>query len=158
MFRDVAKAFRTLRKRFAMSRRPSELFGNVSRRREGLPNSSETFRDIAKAFRTLWKRFATSRRPSELFGNVPRRREGLPNSSETLPYLTPSALRASPPRCRGRKIATDTIPLPLSRGGAPRRGEGVTNGPERAGKKISPPNPTEYERNILTSRTLINGS
>ena len=66
-----------------MSRRPSELFGNVSRRREGLPNSSETFRDVAKAFRTLWKRFATSRRPSELFGNVPRRREGLPNSLET---------------------------------------------------------------------------
>ena len=76
--------FRTLRKRFATAQRPSELFGNASRRREDLPNSSETLRDGARTFRTLWKRFAASRRPSELFGNASRRRENLPNSSETL--------------------------------------------------------------------------
>ena len=69
---------------FIAEREVSELFGNASRRRKDLPNSSETLRDDARTFRTLRKRFATAQGPSELFGNASRRREDLPNSSETL--------------------------------------------------------------------------
>ena len=62
--------FRTPQKGFAMARGPSELFGNASRRREELQNSSETLRGIAKWF---------------------------PHTAEGLSFWTPSPLRASPP-------------------------------------------------------------
>ena len=118
---------RTPRKRFATTRGPSELFGNASRHREDLPNSSETLRDDARTFRTLRKRFATTQGPSELFGNASRHREMVPahrGRAFLLNSLCPSGIS---PFKRGRKIEKQTIPAPPSEGGAPRRGEGVQN-------------------------------
>ena len=125
--RDGARTFRTLRKRFATTREPSELFGNASQRCEDLQNSSETLRNGARTFRTLRKRFATARGASELFGNASRHREMVPahrGRAFLLNSLCPSGIS---PFKRGRKIEKQTIPAPPSEGGAPRRGEGVRN-------------------------------
>ena len=106
--RDDARTFRTLWKRFAASRRPSELFGNASRRREMVPahrGRAFLLNSLCPSGISPFKRGRKIEKqtipapPSE--GGAPRRGEGVRNSD-----AAPLPMESF--RKRGPKISRDT--------------------------------------------------